>query len=187
MSIANPSAQLKTGFTGSGSDNTPEGAAIRTGGKHVTNTITLSANNTSESVNVFQFTGTLDCLLLHAFIVDATVLTNCTGCYFDLWDGSVSVPLTKASPGGDISGFGVGSVLTKIDAASSDLDVKNNNQVNLLEVSGNKVAQAFEIIQKAETDCYIRFNYTTTDTPIDAQIKVDLNYADIDSGTITAV
>jgi hypothetical protein len=99
---------LKRIFTGTGSDNTPEGAIIRLGGKHVTNTITLNANNTTANVNVFQLTGTTKIISIHGEILTKTTLTNCTNVHFDLWDGTTSVPITKTT-GADMSGYNVGA------------------------------------------------------------------------------
>ncbi len=55
------------------------------------------------------------------------------------------------------------------------------------EVSGNKASQSFAAVQKLGVDTFLRFNYTTTDAPINAQLKVDIEFADIDSGEYTAV
>jgi len=177
---------LKNVFTGDGSDNTPEGALIRAGGKHATKTITLSANNTSANVNVFQVTGMVEVTSIHAEVVDATTLTNCTDVAFDLWDGTLSTALTKASPGGVLSGVAVGTGMVKTAIASTLLTVLDNATGVLQEVAGIKVAQAFYVVKKNGADTFIRFNYTTTDAPINAQIKVDIVWADIDSGTIVA-
>lgn len=174
-------------FTGTGSDDTAEGAIIRSGGKHATKTITLSANNTSANVNVFQLTGVCEAWAIHGEIRDATTLTNCTSIYFDLWDGTNSVPITKTTTA-SISGFGVGSFIIKDSDVSSALTTLNNNQCRIDEKStGAKIDADLIIIQKLSTNTYIRFNYTTTDTPINAQIKVDINWADIDNGEIIAV
>jgi len=179
--------QLKNTFTGDGSDNTPEGAIIRTGGKHATKTITLSANNTSANVNIFQITGVAQVVSIHAEVVDATILTNCTDIHFDLWDGTLATALTKASPGGVLSGMAVGTMMIKTTVASTLLTVLDNATAAFYEVAGTKVPQAFYAVKKATADTFIRFNYTTTDAPINAQIKIDIVWADIDSGTITAV
>lgn len=174
-------------FTGTGSDDTAEGAIIRSGGKHVSKTITLSANNTSANVNVFQLTGVCSIMALHAEIKAATTLTNCTSVYFDLWDGTTSSPITKTT-GADISGFGVGSFLIKDANNASSITTIQNDQARIVEAaSGNHVELGFVAIQKISTNTYIRFNYTTTDAPINAQIDVHVNYKDIDSGTIVAV
>jgi len=178
---------LKQIFTGSGSDNTAEGSLIRTGGKHVTKTITLSANNTSASVNVFQLTGATQILSIHGEVLVATTLTNLTNAYFDLWDGTNSVVLTRVT-GCTMSGAGVGSFFLKDADVSVALTFLNNSQVRISEpVTGAKSFSPFLAIQKISTNTYLRFNYTTTNAPINAQLKVDVSWADIDSGTFIAV
>lgn len=170
-----------------GSSDTVEGAAIRSGGKHTSKTITLSANNTSASVNVFQLTGTVEVKGLHGEITLATTLTNCTSVYFDLWDGTTSVPITKTT-GAAFSGFGVGSFFIKDADAAIALSTIQNDQCRIKEAAtGTRVFANFLITQKISTNTYVRFNYTTTDAPINAQVSVDIVWADIDNGTITAV
>lgn len=178
---------IKNIFSGDGSDNTPEGSMIRSGGKHVTKTITLNANNTSANVNVFQLTGGVKILGLHGEILTNTVLTNCTSVYFDLWDGTTSIPITKTT-GAAMSGYNVGAFFIKDADSASALTILNNDQARIKEAeTGAKVSSELVAIQKTGTNTYIRFNYTTTDAPADATVKVDIIWVDIDSGTITAV
>ena len=175
---------LKRIFTGSGSDNTPEGAIIRAGGKHVTKTITLNANNTTANVNVFQLTGATKIVLLHGEVLTKTTLTNCTKVYFDLWDGTNSVHITKIT-GADMSGYNVGAFFIKDADVLTALTILNNDQARIKEAAtGNKVNTEFIAVQKTATNTYLRFNYTTTDAPIDATVKIDCHWSDIDSGII---
>lgn len=178
---------FKRVFVGNGSDNTAEGAIIRAGGKHTTKTITLSANAASESVNVFQLTGAVKVTSIHGEVTAATKFTNCTSVYFDLWDGTTSVPITKTT-GAAMSGYGVGAFFIKDADVATALSILNNDQNRIKEAAtGARVNTEFIAIQKISTNTYIRFNYTTTDAPINAQIKVDCVWVDIDSGTIVAV
>lgn len=178
---------LKRQIEGTGSENTAEGAIIRTGGKHVQNTIVLNANNTSAFVNVFEFTGTIDIKAVHAEVTVANTLNNCTAVYIDIYDGTNAVVLSKTT-GAVLSGYGVGSFIIKNAAASAELATINNDQVRLTEpVTGTKSFSEFLITAKAGVTNYIRFHYSTTDAPIDAEIELHINYADIDSGTITAI
>lgn len=175
---------LKRIFTGTGSDNTPEGAIIRAGGKHVTKTITLNANNTDANVNVFQLTGATKIMLLHGEVLTKTTLTNCTKVYFDLYDGTTSVPITKTT-GADMNGYNVGAFFIKDADVLTALTILNNDQARIKEAAtGNRVNAEFIAVQKTSTNTYIRFNYTTTDAPIDATVKIDCHWSDIDSGII---
>lgn len=73
------------------------------------------------------------------------------------------------------------------DVASA-LTTLNNDQCRIKEATtGARVNTPFIAIQKISTNTYLRFNYTTTDAPINAQIKVDVTWADIDNGEIVAV
>lgn len=178
---------IKQLFTGDGSDNTPEGAIIRSGGKHTTNFITLNANNTSANVNVFQLTGTVNILALHGEIVTATTLTNCTSVYFDLWDGTNSTAITKTT-GASLSGYAAGGFMIKDSDSATALSTVQNNQARVKEAgTGARLFNEFLCTQKASTNTYIRFNYTTTDAPINATIQVGIVYVDLDNGTVTAV
>jgi hypothetical protein len=65
------------------------------------------------------------------------------------------------------------------------LTILNNDQARIKEGStGNRVNTEFVAVQKTATDTYIRFNYSTTDAPIDATVKIDCQWSDIDSGII---
>lgn len=174
-------------WKGTGSSDNPEGGIIRAGGKHATKTITLNANATSASVNVFQLTGTSKVISIHGELLTKTTLTNCTSVYFDLWDGTTSVPITKTT-GAAMSGYNVGAFFIKDADVASSLTIQNNDQGRIKEAAtGVKVNTEFLATQKTATNTYIRFNYTTTDAPASATVKVDCVWQDIDSGTIVAV
>lgn len=178
---------LKRIFTGTGSDNTAEGAIIRAGGKHTSKVITLNANNTTASVNVFTLSGTINCIGIHGEVLTATTITNCTNCYFDLWDGTTSVPITKITTA-DISGFTVGSFFIKDADVASALTTLKNDQARIKEVAlGAKANAPFLALAKSATTTYLRFNYKTTDTPINATLTIHLVWEDIDGGTVAAV
>lgn len=174
-------------FTGYGSENTAEGAIIRSGGKHTTKVIDLNANNTSANVNVFELTGVCKVIGIHAELTAKTTLTNCTSIYFDLWDGTNSVYITKTT-GASMSGYNVGAFMTKDADVSSAITILNNDQARIKEAAtGVKVNTEFLAIQKTATNTYIRFNYSTTDAPANAQLTVHIVWIDIDNGKITAV
>lgn len=178
---------LKEIFSGTGSDDTGEGALIRSGGKYVEKDVLLSANNTSEDINVFQVTGANKVFTIHGEVTLATTLTNLTNAYFDLWDGTVSVPLTKTT-GATMSGFRVGAFFIKDSDVLSALTTLNNDQARMKEAAvGAKENAPFIVVQKISTATYIRFRYTTTDAPINARLRIKISFADIDAGTIIAV
>lgn len=178
---------LKQIFTLTDSSNTPEGGIIRAGGKHITNTITLNANNTSASVNAFKITGSVKIVSIHGELITNTTLTNCTNVHFDLYDGINSVHITKTT-GSTMSGYNVGAFFIKDADVSSSLTILNNNQCRIKEsATGTKINTEFIAIQKTGTNTYIRFNYNTTDAPANATLNIDIVWQDIGMGTITAI
>lgn len=178
---------LKYALTGDGSDDTSEGGIIRSGGKHIEMNIVLSANNTTVNVNLFQISGTLLIKGLHGEVIDVTTLSNMTEVYFDLWDGTNSVPITKTT-GAAMSGFQVGGFFIKDYDNTTALTTINNDQCRVTEApASNKSFHEFLITQKRNTNTYLRLNYTTTDAPINAALKIDIVYVDIDNGLITAI
>lgn len=178
---------LKELFSGNGGDNTTEGSVIRTGGKIASKTITLNANNTTANVNVFQFTGTVKVLSLHGRIKTATTLTNLTAAYFNVWDGTAQRDITL-NTGVAMSGFGVGAFFAKLFRATIALTAQDNNAANYVEDGGSKnLYQQFMIVQKIATASYIRFTYTTTDAPINAELEIFIEYVDDDYSSVTPV
>jgi len=176
---------LKEVFTGGGSDNTGEGALIRSGGKHLQKEITLNANNTTANVNVFQVTGNVRVMAIHGHIKTKTTLTNLTNAYFAIWDGSVERALTKVT-GATMSGYNVDAYFAKTQDATVSMSTANNSVGNFIEPSTDKdTFQEFIAIQKTGTNTYIRFTYTTTDAPINATLEIHIEFSDSDTGTIT--
>lgn len=167
------------------------GYLIRGGGLPVENTITLDANNTTASENIFQVTGTVAILRLYGVIVDATTLTNLTGASWDLFAaGDAAIQISANN--GVLSGTGVGTMFAKTGLAADTFALNNNVSADLIEQSyeGSDVFSAFIVTQKAGVDTFIRFTYTTTDAPINAQIKFYVEYralGDLGEGTLVAI
>lgn len=151
--------------------------------KHVSKIVTLDANNSSDSKNVFRLLGSVKICSLTAVIVSATTLNNCTGLYFDFWDGTLASDITKT--GGILSGMNVGTTLVKEFDDSIIVTILDNSTGVVSEpTSGKKSFSEFIIGQKFETDSFVRLNYTTTDAPINAQIEVFIEYEKINSGEL---
>ena len=170
----------------SGEDNNSVlGAVRRAGFILVEKEITLSANNTSAKVNCFTIDNSVCIDHLYGEITDATTLANCTAIHFDVYDGTNTIALT--SNGSALSGLAVGSFFSKTAANTEDITVHDNSQVRVTEVADKKPHQPCIITQKASTNTYIRFGYTTTDAPINAKLKIYCWYHKIDSGAVTEV
>jgi hypothetical protein len=156
-------------------------------GNKIEKVITLDANNTTASVNIFQVTGTAHIYRLYAEVVDATTLVNCTAASFDLWDSTAAVQITAAS--GVLSGVAEESYVLKTGLAANAFAVNDATAGALSEQTyeGSDVISRFIITQKNGADTFIRFTYTTTDAPINAQLKVYCEYRCLDGGNCVAV
>ena len=159
----------------------------REGGLMVSKVITLSASNTTASVNAFTVAGSVRVKKLYGIITTKTTLANLTVGSFDLYDGTNTVQITKAD--GVLSGFGIGTIFAKIDDNAVTWGVGDNSQVRLIENAGyGNTFMDFVAVQKVSTNTYIRFTYTTTDEPIAATITVYCEYIPLDSSSsVTAV
>lgn len=160
----------------------------RVGGFAIDKTITLNANNTTQSLNIFQLTGTCSILRLYGKIIDATTLVNCTAASWDLFPtGGAAKQITAAT--GVLSGAGLGSFIFKTGLAANAFALADTTDVQITEQTyeGNSVFNEFMITQKISIDTFLRFTYTTTDTPINAQIKIFCEYREIGEGTLTVV
>lgn len=145
-------------------------------GESVAKEITLSADGATASVNIFQLTGSVEIISAIGFVTDATTLVNCTGASLQLYDGTNTVQLTKND--GVLSGYGVGTMITKNAAATVTMAVADNSQCRLTEPSGIAAFAfyPFFVTQKLSTATYVRFTYTTTDSPISAKILWNIRY-----------
>jgi hypothetical protein len=175
---------LRHTFVDTGSMNTPEGAIIRTGGKIFEKTITLSASNATDVIDICEFTGVIEILGLTAEVMTVNTLNNCTNVHFLVSDGTTDIVLTKAT-GANISGFNSGSFLIKEGNASVELSVADSNTITMIEgTTGGKARTPFILVANKGASNFIQFKYTTTDTPIDAELKVIITWADINSGVL---
>ena len=169
-------------------NNCIQDVAVRTGGRILEIEGTLSANNTSETINLFKVTGTVEIIDAYGEITDATTLTNMTGCYFDLWDGTTAVEITDSAGGATLSGAPVGSMILKTGDSSNIATVVLADQCRVTEAdSSKKTHHPFVITQKNGANTYIRCHYTTTDAPINAKVKFFVVYRSRDGGTLEVV
>jgi hypothetical protein len=167
--------------------NSVLGAVQRLGGieticedLHITGTGSLSAK-------IYQLHGSIRVLDQWALITEVTTLTNATGVYGDLWDGTVSKPITAIAPGAVLSGFSVGSYMGKDQLKSASMTVADASECQVIEAS-NRFAQPFTIMQKTgDVDTFVRLNLTTTDSPIDFKATVYFLWKPLDGGYIEVV
>ena len=151
------------------------------------NTITLSVNNGTQSLNCFEVTGTVRVSRLYAEIIDTTTLTNCTAAFFELDDGVVQSAITLNN--GVLSGMVVDTFMAKTATSGVVLSIANSATGVITEPAAGKNAfQRFFATKKRGANTYIRFTYTSTNTPIDAQIRVYVEYKGMgDDGALAVV
>jgi hypothetical protein len=166
--------------------NSPYWHLEEVAGSQVSKVITLNVNNGTQSLNVFQVTGTVEIVKLYAELTTAGTFTNCTDAFFELYDSTASVDITNSGPGVTMSGFTAGSFMVKNAVAGTALAASNNNVGAITEGSTVKIFDEFFITQKSGANTYVRFTYTSTDTPVDATITVYADYIAIGSGTLVA-
>jgi hypothetical protein len=118
-----------------------------------------------------------------ATIKSVTTLTNLTGMYADVWDGTSSDLLTDDSPGATLSGALVDTHFTKDKDDSFPYTVVLSDQARKNEVSSDRfLGLPFTVNQKAGTDSYIRLHFTTTDNPVDFTIDLLFEWEPVDGG-----
>jgi hypothetical protein len=148
--------------------------------------ITLNVNNGTQHLNCFLVTNTVEVFKLCGFITTAGTLTNCTGAYFNMWDGTVRTAITKND--GVLSGLAVDSAFFKTAAAGTTMSVANNVAAVLTEPAADKNAfSSFIVTAKTGVATYIAFSYSSTDTPVDATFTICCEYRTLDSGLLTPV
>ncbi len=156
----------------------------RVAGDLVTKQITLNANNTTASINLFLVTGAVQIFRLYAQITTKTTLANCTATYFNLYDGTARLAITKNN--GVLSGVAVGSIFAKAGAASTTMVVGDATVGALTESATGDPFYPFNAVAKAGVATNIALTYSTTDAPINAVVTVYCEYRPINGGSLAA-
>lgn len=128
------------------------------------NIVALSANNTTAATSIFKVTGTVEVLAIWG-VLRAT-LGNHTAAHYRANDGTTQPVITAAS-GLTLSAKTPGSSFYKRGLAASALSLLDNAAVAVAEPAAAETMfhSPFVITQKASTDSFIEYVYTTTDTP----------------------
>jgi len=154
----------------------------RNSGYHIDKEIDISATG-SQTVNVLQLTGTVVITNQWAQITDVTTLTNLTGMYADLYDGTNSVALTD--DGAVLSGAPAGTFFTKDKISSEVYSVNMSDECRMLEtLLDKKSGRPFTITQKNNTDTFIRLHFTTTDAPVVFSVKIHFEFYPVNGSTL---
>jgi hypothetical protein len=147
---------------------------------------TLSANNTTQNINLVKLSGAVRILKLYAIFTNEATLTNMTDCHWDLWDSTASVPITKATTL-TLSTAIVGSVVGKTAGAASNAAFSAGTVGAIAEGATPPLTYEFAVLAKSGANTYIRWNYTTTDAPIAAKMKFYIEYRPIGDGYLTII
>jgi hypothetical protein len=167
--------------------NTTKDLIARSAGYRIKLDFDLVGNNQTVVTNIFQVQGTILILTADGLVVDNTTLNNCTNIYWDVWDGTNSDPITKVT-GANLNGAPVGTFFIKDEGVASAVTVLQADEGRIYEPSaGKKAHQEFFITQKAGVDTFIRFHYTTTDTPINGKLAFYMTWLPINNGNLTKV
>jgi len=176
---------------GSPTTNSPYDILINNIGKTANKSLTLNVNNGSQQLNCFDVTGQIWLHSLFGVLSDATVLTNLTGAHFDFWDGAVGVDLTESATGAVMSGFSAGSVFAKTGVQADVMSTGNSDQVRVIEPitggkEGNSPFYGCLLSGKGGATSYVRFNYTSTDAPINAIAQIVAVYTPYPNSSFAA-
>lgn len=140
---------------------------------------TLTASNTTATLNIFQLTGSVRILQLYG-VVTGTIGANHTASAFGLTDGTNQVPIATAAAT-PLSAAPTDSIVL-VDGikpgASPDpaVVIVANLPALGMQASGAPIFQPFEVVQHSGTATYIGYQFATTDTPTSGQITFFVVY-----------
>ena len=142
----------------------------------ISNSKTLSANNTTANVGLFSFTGVIQVLRLYG-IVTTAIGANHTTAYFNLYDQTSRTAITLAT-GSVLSAFAVGSFVGKFGLAAAAANVKNAATALITEPTTLETLDfsPFTLIAKNTATSEIDYTYSTTDTPTTGAIQFFLEW-----------
>jgi len=168
--------------------NTRDGIAIK-GGLMESIPQNINANASTSTTNIFRVLGSVIIYRLYAG-VNQPLSSNITDVSYDLWDGTVSTAITLAGAEAvNISAAPVGSVIAKTGANTASLayfssaaGVYNENAV-----ANTLPFKPFLVVQKNGVDTFIRFTYTTTDTPASGELVHELLWVPLGQGGVVMI
>jgi hypothetical protein len=122
---------------------------------------TFAGTSGAASTNIFQITGNVELLACWGVMTDVTNVTAITVASWNLYDGTNTVDITKAS-GTTLSGAGLYSTINKTAVAGTALSFNNSTQCRLMEnATGARTMYPCIIAQKAATGSFIWWTNTT--------------------------
>jgi len=158
--------ELNTTFPTTIVCNTPNCSLTWAGGKTTYNAVThtCTTDEDNKTHNLFQVTGGIRVLAIWCYITEATSVADFEAFKLQLDDGTNQIDLCAAS---ELDGIAVGSLLVRDE--DGDVLVKlNADQVRYNEVTSNqKVFTEGTILQKYNTNTYIRSIFNGSDVDCD--------------------
>lgn len=153
-------------------------------GISVSNSKSLTANNTTAAVPIFHINGSVQVLALYG-VITSTLGANNTAAYWRINDQSAQTAITAAS-GTTLSAGSAGGTLVRRGLAATNLLFKDANVGNFSEPTTAETIffSPFVAVQKTggvQTD--IEFVYTTTDTPTSGTITFFAQYLPLSAGS----
>jgi len=137
------------------------------------------------ALNIFKVIGSVWIISQSAVICEITTLANLTDMHADLWDGTHSELLTKATTA-DLSGRPVGTMFTRDKVATEPYSIVGSTQCGILETASSKrIGLPFAAVQKtADIDTFMRLRFNTTDAPVDFKLNVHFIWTPVDGGSL---
>lgn len=162
---------------------------IQQNGLLTVSTKSLTANNTTASIPLFNVVGSVEVKALYA-VVTTALGSNVTAAYWRLNDQTAQAAISLAT-GTTLSSFGIGSTLVRRSLVSVALSGTNNTAgavVDPVAATAPDVFMPFIVVQKVggvKTD--IEFTYTTTNTPTSGTLDFYVGWVPLSEGSyITA-
>ena len=136
---------------------------------------TLVADNTTASVNLFEITGSVMINYIYG-TVETVLSSDIDDVNLNLYDGTNTVQVTKSTTL-DIDAAPVGSFLHKIADADENIGYLASDQVRIYE-DDTKFGVDRQVIVNAKNGAttYLRFTYTTTDSPASGVIDWHIHW-----------
>lgn len=155
----------------------------------LSNSKTLSANNTTANVAVFGITGTVRFLKLYA-VVTTVIGANHTGGYFNLYDQTARTNITLNTGGITLSALVAGTWFGKVGLAGAVGTVKSAATGLLIEPTTLETFEfsEFVAIKKNTAVTEVDYTYSTTDTPTSGVLQFFAEYQPISAdGSLSAL
>jgi hypothetical protein len=148
----------------------------------VPKSITLSANNTTATVDIFTVTGVGIEIVALIGLVTTGIGSNHTASQIVAYDGSTTVDVT-ATGADPLSAAAVGTVLAAI-SATNPLAIVDRSAVSAGDSTPN--APLISVFTKTGATTKIQYKYTTTNAPTSGAITWYLTYKPIADGAAVA-